>query len=247
MADASRILKLNPALDRAALTQEFRERQFVQVADVLDEQAAADLARMLMERTPWGVTWQAGDDGPHRFRQEELAGLGARDMQAMTGKLHGAMQRDDFAFIYSQYRISKAVEEGWSKSPDHEALLVELNSETFLDLIRQVTSLPEIAVCDAQASHYGPNQFLSVHQDVNTMENENRLVAYVLNLCTGQWRPDWGGYLIFFDDAGDIVHGYRPRFNCLNMFRVPRHHSVSFVPPFAAGNRLAVTGWFRSR
>ena len=157
------------------------------------------------------------------------------------------MQADDFAFIYSQYRISKAVQEGWSTSPDHEQLLAELNSDQFLDFIRDVTSVPEIRVCDAQATHYGPNQFLSLHQDVNEAENEDRLVAYVLSLCTGNWRPDWGGYLLFFNDEGDIVQGYRPRFNCLNMFSVPRHHSVSFVPPFAAGNRLAVTGWFRSR
>lgn len=165
----------------------------------------------------------------------------------MSGKLHKAMQGEDFAFVYSQYRMSVAVMEGWSTSKFHELLLSELNSEPYLQFIRTVTGLPQIKLCDAQVSHYGPNQFLSLHQDINTEENEDRLVAYVLNLCPGPWRPDWGGYLNIFNDEGDIVHGYMPRFNCLNMFRVPRHHNVSYVPPFAAGNRLAVTGWFRTR
>jgi Rps23 Pro-64 3,4-dihydroxylase Tpa1-like proline 4-hydroxylase len=193
------------------------------------------------------VTWQAGDDGPHRLRNEQMAGLTPAQMAEMGNKLNSAMSGDEFAFVYSQYRISAAISEGWSQSPAHEALLAELNGKPFLDFIRAVTDLPQIAVCDAQASHYGPNQFLSLHQDISVEEDEDRLVAYVLNLATGRWRPDWGGYLLFFDERGDIVHGYMPRFNCLNMFRVPRHHSVSYVPPFAAGNRLAITGWFRSR
>jgi len=59
--------------------------------------------------------------------------------------------------------------------------------------------------------------------------------------------PDWGGYLNFYDDDGDVIAGYRPRFNALNLFAVPQQHNVSFVPPFAAVARYAITGWFRDR
>lgn len=247
MAGAVQMLKLNPALATAALTEEFRSQQRVQIVDLLEEQSALELQRLLIEQTPWGVTWQAGDDGPHRLRHDQMGGLTPSQMSEMADKLNAAISGEDFAFVYSQYRISAAVTEGWSQSPAHDVLLAELNSEPFLDFIRDVTELPQIGFCDAQASHYGPNQFLSVHQDINVEEDEDRLVAYVLNLTSGRWRPDWGGYLLFFDERGDIAHGYMPRFNCLNMFRVPRHHSVSYVPPFAAGNRLAITGWFRGR
>lgn len=247
MSVASQPVRLNEALDARDLAARFATDQRIQIRDVLDEQSAVEIARLLIEQTPWGVSWQAGDDGPHRVRSEDMAQFSARDVPQVSSKLHRSMAGDDFAFIYSQYRMSKALEEGWSQSPGHDAVVRGLNQPDFLDFIRTVTSVPEIAVCDAQASHYGPNQFLSLHQDVSVDPDEDRLVAYVLNLCPDRWRPDWGGYLNFFNDDGDIVAGYMPRFNCLNMFRVPQNHSVSYVPPFAAGNRLAITGWFRSR
>ena len=240
-------LRLNAGLDAEKLAAQFAADQRIQIRHVLDEESAVGITRMLIEQTPWGITWQAGDDGPHRIRNEDMAQFAQRDVPQVSAKLHKSMAGDDFAFIYSNYRMAKALEEGWSRSPGHDALVGSLNEPSFLDFIRTVTGVPEIAVCDAQASHYGPNQFLSLHQDVSVDPNEDRLVAYVLNLCPDRWRPDWGGYLNFFDDDGDIVAGYMPRFNCLNMFRVPRNHAVSYVPPFAAGNRLAITGWFRSR
>lgn len=242
------LLKLNRGLDAAQLANEFQRDQRIQVREVLEPDSAAAVTKLLIEQTPWGMSWQAGDDGPHRLRQEDLASLPPGEPQRVAAKLNAAMQGDDFAFVYSQYRMHAAVQEGWSKSPGHDTIVKELNSEPFLDFIRAVTGLPQIRVCDAQASHYGPNQFLSLHQDISDKDqDEDRLVAYVLNLCPDRWRPDWGGYLNFFNEDGDITCGYRPRFNCLNMFRVPRHHNVSFVPPFASGNRLAITGWFRSR
>ena len=37
-----------------------------------------------------------------------------------------------------------------------------------------------------------------------------------------------------------------PEFNVLNLLRVPVRHAVSFVTPFAAAARFAITGGFRS-
>jgi len=110
--------------------------------------------------------------------------------------------------------------------------------------VRQVTGLPQIRWADAQATLFGPQQFLSMHHDFS---DQGWLVAYVFSFAATEWGPDWGGYLNFHDDDGDIIHGYRPRFNALNMFRVPRHHNVSFVPGFAPAGRFAITGWFRNR
>jgi SM-20-related protein len=48
-------------------------------------------------------------------------------------------------------------------------------------------------------------------------------VAYVLNL-TREWQPQWGGYLLFHDEDGDVIAGYKPRFDALNLFAVPQAH-----------------------
>lgn len=247
MLDRSGLLKLNSELDAARLASLFDEKRRIQIRDILEPESATAIARLLVEQTPWGVSWQAGSDGPHRIRHEQIGDFQLSGQQEAGAKLVRAMQGDDFAFLYSQYRMSFALQEGWSQSPSHDQLVRELNADEFLEFIRQVTGRREIRVCDAQATHFGAHQFLSLHQDISTDENEDRLVAYVLSLCPDRWRPDWGGYLNFFGPDGDVVEGYMPRFNCLNMFRVPQDHNVSYVPPFAAGNRLAITGWFRSR
>ena len=67
--------------------------------------------------------------------------------------------------------------------------------------------------------------------------------AYVFNL-TKDWNPNWGGYLNFYDDDGNIEFGLRPSFNVLNMFAVPKQHSVSMLTPFTGAFRYSITGWF---
>jgi len=48
----------------------------------------------------------------------------------------------------------------------------------------------------------------------------------VFNL-TRKWRPDWNGYLQFFDENGNGSTACRPAFNTLNLFGVPQPHAVT--------------------
>ncbi len=79
-----------------------------------------------------------------------------------------------------------------------------------------------------------------------------RIAAYVLNM-TPQWRPDWGGALLFSDRPGHISEGYLPAFNALNLFSVPQEHLVEpgvalcrarTVFPSPAGSNRAEHGGF---
>ncbi|HEY5288971.1 MAG TPA: 2OG-Fe(II) oxygenase family protein, partial [Caulobacteraceae bacterium] len=85
---------------------------------------------------------------------------------------------------------------------------------------------------------YKPLDFLTVHDDGHV----KRRIAYVLNM-TPKWKPDWGGALQFYDRDDHIEEGYLPTFNALNIFRVPRRHSVTQVASFG-GLRFSVSGWF---
>lgn len=244
MTHSEPLLVLNPALDRAALAAIFARDGRVQIRDVLTAQSAAAVLELLRNQTPWGLSWQAGDDGPHKLRQPAAAALTGADWQQIYGKLGAAQAQGAFAFIYAQYQAYDAHRDGWSAGPRHDRLVTDLNSPEILGMVRDVTALPQISWADIQATMFGPQQFLSLHQDIS---DQGWLVAYVFSFAALEWSPDWGGYLNFYDDDGDIVHGYRPRFNSLNMFRVPRDHSVSFVPGFAPAARFALTGWFRDR
>jgi Rps23 Pro-64 3,4-dihydroxylase Tpa1-like proline 4-hydroxylase len=212
---------------------------------VLTRPAAEELHAILSQDTDWGLSWQAGEGPPEHIRSEDMAARNPEQRATIGHRLMEAMQRDDYGFSYGAYPLVDAYKEQWHPGHPLELLLEHLNDTPFLELMREVTGFPALAKADGQATLFGPGNFLSQHNDSHVAEGWR--VAYVLNLTRQEWRPDWGGYLVFHDEAGDIVQGFRPRFNALNIFAVPQLHAVTFVPSFAPVGRYAITGWLRDR
>jgi hypothetical protein len=244
MAEPIRLFDLNPHLDVPALRTAYAQDARLQVRDVMTLDSARALKTMLEHQTPWGLAWAAAGKPPSTLRAGALTTLPAAARARMIDEVSGAARRGDFAFLYAQYPMLDAYLQQWSPNGPHDIVLEHLNAAPMLDLVRQITGIAELRKADAQATLYAPGHFLTTHDDSHVAEG--RRVAYVLGLAT-EWRPDWGGYLLFHDADGDIVVGYKPRFNALNLFTVPQRHSVSYVPPFAPVGRLAITGWFRDR
>lgn len=245
MAGEIRLFDLNPRLDRTAIARQFATDQRIQIRNVLTEEAARNVHAILARQTPWGLAWHAGADGPHNVPQPELSKLSAQDMGGIQHKLTAALKGRDYGFFYAQYPMVHAYLQKWAPDGPHDILVEHINDDPFMTLIREVTGLPQLIKADAQATLYAPGQFLAEHDDSHVAEGWQ--VAYVLNMCAEDWRSEWGGYLNFYDEDGDVVQGFRPRFNALNLFRVPQRHNVSYVPPFAPIARFAITGWFRDR
>lgn len=237
------LFQVNPELDTTALAAAFARDGRVQVPGVLTEASARVLHDVLATKTPWGLAWQAGSDGPHAVRASELT---AERRKAMAGAVGRAMAGRDYAFAYAQYPMLKAFQERWAPGGPHDLLLEHVNDRPFLDLARAITARDDLIKADAQATLFGPGHFLSTHDDTGTAE-EARRIAYVLSMCAVEWRPDWGGQLLFLDERDDVEAGVAPRFNTLNLFTVPRRHLVSAVAPYAPLERFAMTGWFRDR
>jgi SM-20-related protein len=239
------IFKLNPALDRDALAADFARDGRVQVRDLLTKETAEEVFKILSGATPWGIAWQAGDkEKPQAIEAPELQQSGAAKQREIAEGTYEAAAKREYAFQFARYPILNAYLGKWNEGGAYDVLLEHINAPDTLGFIRQVTGIPTITKGDAQATLFAPGHFLGRHIDSHVAEGW--IVAYVMNF-TKDWQPDWGGYLNFFDEDGDIVAGYRPRFNALNMFKVPRAHAVSFVPPFAPVGRFAITGWFRDR
>lgn len=239
------LFEVNPALDRAALAQRFARDRRIQIRDVLTDRTAQEIRKILASHTRWGVAWQAGGEGPHALRAEAAAQLGPQRNAEIGGKLMQAMQGRDYGFVYGQYPLLTAYQEKWDEGAPHDLLMEHINAEPFMALVREVTGFPGLIKADAQATLYRPGHFLGMHDDSHVAEGWR--VAYVLNFATDDWRPEWGGYLQFYDEEGDVIAGFRPRFNALNLFAVPQKHQVTYVPPFAPVGRYAITGWFRDR
>lgn len=240
-----RLLDIAPRADLQALQRTFAQTRRIQIRDVLTPQSAAIVHRILARETPWGLAWQAAGSGGARYhRQAELAAMATAEHQTRIRLVGQAMVSGDYGFAYSCYPITAAYGQ-WDPDGPHDMLLEYINDAPVMDLVRAVTGLTDLAKADAQATLYAPGQFLGMHDD--SEETAGRRIAYVLNLCQEDWRPDWGGYLQFYDDDGNVTAGYRPRFNALNLFAVPQRHNVTPVPPYAPIGRFAITGWFRDR
>jgi Rps23 Pro-64 3,4-dihydroxylase Tpa1-like proline 4-hydroxylase len=240
------LFTLNPDLDRAALAATFARDGRVQVRSFLTDETAKEVGTILARETPWGIAWQAGEqDGPQAIEAPELRAAAREKQTAINQATYRSAAAGEYAFQFARYPILNAYLGKWHEGSPQDLLLEYINAPEFMSFVREVTGIPELVKADAQATLFAPGQFLGKHSDSHVAEGWK--VAYVMNFCPDDWNPDWGGYLNFFNEDGDIVAGYRPRFNALNMFSVPRPHAVSFVPPFAPIGRFAITGWFRDR
>lgn len=240
------LFQINPALNLPGLLAQFAAHGRVQIRNVLTDESARELQLVLARHTDWGMAVGAGAASPSSFRAaatRTAEGKLALQQAVRSAEQHSA--RGEYGFRFARYPILEAIKEGWDPGSAHEVLIEHLNAPAFLDLVRAVTGIDKLCKADAQATLFAPSHYLGRHIDSHVAEGWE--VAYVLNLAREDWHPDWGGYLLFLDEDGDVIEGFRPRFNALNLFRVPQPHLVSYVPPFAPIGRLAVTGWLRSQ
>jgi SM-20-related protein len=236
---------LNPALDRAALAEAFARAGRLHVPDILAPDFAAELAAAMAAAVPWTRAFTVNAKG-YDIALQAQAETPADVMAAVEAAIAEG-GRTGFQYDYERFRVSDEVEAGRRPAGDLAplAVLYDLwNSDAFLTLIHDITADDRAVYCDAQATRYRAGHFLTTHDD--DVEGKHRLCAYVLNL-TPVWRAEWGGLLLFHDADGHIDQGFTPKFNALNLFRVPQIHSVSQTAGFVTGERLSVTGWIRSQ
>jgi Rps23 Pro-64 3,4-dihydroxylase Tpa1-like proline 4-hydroxylase len=231
---------LNPALDVGGIAKVFQRDGRIHIPNVLTEQSAVRVHRCLEQETEFSVVTRNGS-GYVRLRPGASLTPGQR--AELMGKAY-SQARDNFHYLYDNHPMSNDGEPYPDPSHYLSAITRFLNGAALLDFARAVTGAPEIAFAEAQATRYGPGQFLNQHDDSHG--THKRIAAYVLNM-TPAWRLDWGGALLFSDRPGHIAEGYPPAFNALNILAVPQQHLVGFISPFAGAARYSITGWFRAR
>lgn len=236
-------MRLDAGLDAGTLAPVFARFGRLHLPKALAAEDAGRVAEALRE-APWSRAFLA-DGKAYDVRLEDYA----QTPQLVRDEVEAAIARGartGFQFDFDSWRISDEMEagrrQGGAVAP-LEQVYDFLNSEPFLDFVRRLTGDPRPAYVDAQATRYRAGQFLTAHDDA--VEGKNRLYAYVLNM-TADWRTEWGGLLMFHDADGHLAEAYAPKFNALNIFRVPALHSVSQVASYVTAERLAITGWIRS-
>ena len=239
---ASPPIQLAANLDVATCRAEFARNGRVQLDPFLAEESAELLGDHLSHRGDWREVINSGDK-VFELDRDNQAKLGAEGRARLTNAVNEGA-RTGFQHIYESIRVSDEPEERMASGTVLDAFATFMSAPETLDVLRAITGLGAAHFADAQATLYRPGDFLTAHRD--DVEGKNRLAAYVLGL-TPWWRTEWGGLLLFHEDDGDVSRGLTPRFNCLNIFKVPQTHSVSQVASYAGANRLSITGWLRSR
>jgi Rps23 Pro-64 3,4-dihydroxylase Tpa1-like proline 4-hydroxylase len=217
------------------LNQAYKTHGHLQIREFLSKDSVTALYDELRESGEWRLTANRGQE-IHHFDLDQVAKW-TREQHQLLDKAVNLGGRYNFQFRYEVIRLDDRSEGALAEFRDF------MSSDVMVDIMRKITGADDISFADAHASRYQPGHFLTVHDD--QMDTMGRRTAYVLNL-TPEWRPDWGGFLQFFDKRGDVACAFAPRFNVLNLFAVPKPHNVSWVTPLAAAPRYAVTGWLRA-
>ena len=234
-----RMIRLNPRLDPRNYAAAYARDGMVQIPDLLDAESADWLDLALEHDTPWQLSLKTPKGG-QLLSPEEMQAMG-RDAVGARVQKAVAEGRDGFSFVYLAYPIVKALLTGEQPGHATHMLLEFFNDTPFTTFAKTVTGEMGVTKIDAQATWFRRGDFLTQHDD--TAEGQRR-AAYTLGLSR-DWRPDWGGQLMFHDAAGDIARGFKPGFNVWTVFKTPRIHSVAPVAAYAGGKRRAITGWLR--
>jgi hypothetical protein len=226
-------------IDIAPHARSMAECGRVHIPNFLETRSAKRLLTSLEMETRWNLVTTLG--GVHR--DLDHAGMDRQDpveKARFFAHVYAPARAGDFQYLFGNIPIYDAYHRGTGR-PYLNTLFEFLNGEPMLDVARKITGCADIGFADAQATRYSPGHFLTVHDD--GIEGKDRRAAYVLNL-TPDWRADWGGLTAFLGADGHVDEAFTPKFNALNLFRVPQPHAVTVVAPFAPRPRFAITGWF---
>ena len=233
-------LAINPDHAPASLARRYADEGKLQIPDFLTRDSADYLYRLLGENTHWYLSYNEGSEN-YESSLAEFEALSPAHRQQFMSNIYRRAQTD-FQYLFRQYYISQAVELG--ENPGHPMHRYHefVNGDGFLNFMRVLTGSPDIAKSDSYASWYGPGHFLTCHDDRHA--SHDRVAAYVISM-TRDWNQNWGGHLAFYDDAGNIETAFKPSFNTLNIFSIPRAHAVQLVAPFAGHARTSYLGWLQ--
>ncbi len=224
------------------LQKYFAQRRRVQIPEFLSSDSAQAIYQALHTQKQWNLVWN--DNGKHV--DMDYAGVMQLPRAQLTELRRKVLNQaeHDFQYLYSNIPLYDIYRDKLLPGHFFNDIYEFINSAPVLDLAKSITGFEQIRFADAQATRYSAGHFLTEHDD--NVEGKGRLAAYVLNL-TPEWRPDWGGALMFPESSGGFCEGLYPCFNALNIFAVPQRHLVSMVSSFATKHRYSITGWLRTR
>lgn len=232
----SPMFRINPDLDVAAIRREYEVQGRVRVYSLLAD-GAAELYEHLIARSDWFHAFTT-DQGIVKLDAAAKAALTPAGWAAIEAEAHERARRA-FQYRYEAVPVPEPAEA--AGRDDLLARFVEwLHGEELSRFLESATGHRDFSFREGQVTAFGPGDFLTGHDD--GVHGKDRLSALVFGL-TPLWRLEYGGLLMFHGEKDRVFTGNVPRFNSLDLFKVPQQHSVSLVTPAAPHRRVSITGW----
>jgi SM-20-related protein len=229
-------LRINPSLDVSALARAYRDQGHVRIERILAD-GAREMFAWFDQCTDW-IQLISADGGAIEIDYARWIEMPRAERRAIEQEMY-RRAADGFQYSYAAMRVPDEGERLHYGDPmtRFAEFMESAETQKFLEAI---TGTRSPAFNDGQATAYGTGDFLTGHDD--DVAGRCRTTACVFGL-TPQWRLEWGGLLLFHDLGSRDVTGMVPQFNTLDLFAVPRYHSVSQITPAAPRRRYAITGW----
>jgi SM-20-related protein len=229
-------LAIDTGRDAADLAAQFARDGHVRIGGILAS-GAPELYHYLEASRDWVQLANRPEGGAHEVAWTDWIDPASPLRERLTPGII-ANARDNFQYSYAALRVPQPGEA--ADDPVLGTIAALLGDADVMALLARITGIARPRFVDGQATAYGPGDFLTGHDD--NLAGSGRRAAFVLGM-TPQWRMEWGGLLMFHDLGRIEFSGLCPQFNTLDLFTVPRYHSVSLVSPAAPRRRFAITGW----
>ena len=197
-------IKINDITNITELKNEFSENDIVRVFNFLEQTGLNELKISLETKVNFDNAFHL--NGQNRQASDaEIKALPVTTQNQLYQDIH-RLAASGAGFLYGRHKIEQGSIEQLSD------FLAQLNSESTLKIIKEITSITDLTHADGQATRYRRGDFLTRH--IDNIPGETRRIAYVLGFTEG-WHPDWGGLLQFFEKDGTPTRSWSPAFNSL--------------------------------
>ena len=229
-------LELDIARDPTAIAAQFARDGHVRIPSVLSG-GAPQLYRYLETNRDWVQLANKAGGGAHEMPWIKWTDPADPARARLSPEIF-AHACDAFQYSYAALRVPAAGEA--CADPVLCRIAAMVADPAVLAWLGAITGIARPRFVDGQVTAYGEGDFLTGHDD--DVHGSGRRAAFVLGM-TPQWRMEWGGLLMFHEQGRVEFSGLCPQFNTLDLFAVPKYHSVSLVSPAAPRRRYAITGW----
>ena len=229
-------IALDLTRDAAGIDAQFARDGHVRIPSVLSS-GAPQLYRYLEANRDWVQLANKPAGGAHEVPWTDWTDPSSPLRSQLTPGIF-ANACDGFQYSYAALRVPAEGEK--CADPVLQGIAGMLADPAVIAWLGAVTGIARPRFVDGQVTAYGDGDFLTGHDD--DLAGSGRKAAFVLGM-TPQWRMEWGGLLMFHDRGRVEFSGLCPQFNTLDLFAVPKYHSVSLVSPAAPRRRYAITGW----